>query len=262
MSYNKPHFCNNCGKYGHSYHQCKLPIISSGIILVTYVNQKYYYLMIRRKDTLGYVDFLRGRYNETNEYHLQNIINEMTNKEKQNLLHKNFTLLWNDLWSITNTNHSQYKQEEKHSKKKLEQLKENNILTRVINNSHSTWHEPEWGFPKGRRNYLERDIDCAVREFEEETGIKKEDITIVYNIIPYEEIFMGSNFKSYKHKYFIAFKKINDISIPTNFQKTEVSKLGWFTYEECLNKIRPYNLEKKNIITKINNVLNNYSIYK
>ena len=73
---------------------------------------------------------------------------------------------------------------------------------------------------------------------------------------------MGSNFKSYKHKYFIAFKKFNDISIPTNFQKTEVSKLGWFTYEECLNKIRPYNLEKKNIITKINNVLNNYSIYK
>ena len=53
-------------------------------------------------------------------------------------------------------------------------------------------------------NYNEKDLTCAIREFEEETGYKNADFNIVYNILPYEEIFTGSNFKSYKHKYFIC----------------------------------------------------------
>ena len=28
--------CNNCGKQGHSFHQCKLPVTSYGIILFIY----------------------------------------------------------------------------------------------------------------------------------------------------------------------------------------------------------------------------------
>ena len=38
--------------------------------------------MIKRKDTLGYVDFLRGRYSLYNKLYLMNIINEMTIQEK------------------------------------------------------------------------------------------------------------------------------------------------------------------------------------
>ncbi len=262
MSYNKNNFCNNCGKYGHSYNQCKLPIISSGIILVTKVNGKFYYLMIRRKDTLGYVDFLRGRYKKQNTYHLKHIISEMTISEKQNILTNDFKTLWNNLWSISNTQNVQHKLEEKTSNKKFDKLKEGNQIDKLINQCKSRWSEPEWGFPKGRRNYLEKDIDCAIREFEEESGISKHEIDLVLNIIPYEETFMGSNFKSYKHKYYLAFRKTNSLSLPSNFQKTEVSKINWFTYEECLKKIRPYNLEKIDVLTKINNVLNNYSIYK
>ena len=47
-------YCNNCGKQGHLYHQCKMPITSIGIIVFRY-NEKnnIEYLMIRRKDTLG-----------------------------------------------------------------------------------------------------------------------------------------------------------------------------------------------------------------
>ena len=165
--YTKSNFCNNCGKYGHSYHQCKLPIISSGIILVCNINNTFYYLMIRRKDTLGYVDFLRGRYNDSNLYHLKNIIDEMTNTEKRNLLNEEFKDLWNNLWSINSTQNTQYKIEEKTSKKKLEKLKSDKLLDKLIKECKSNWEEPEWGFPKGRRNYLEKDIDCAIREFED-----------------------------------------------------------------------------------------------
>jgi NADH pyrophosphatase NudC (nudix superfamily) len=46
-----------------------------------------------------------------------------------------------------------------------------------------------------------------------------------------------------------------------DYQKSEVSEIKWASYEECLKLIRPYNLEKIEILKKINNVLNNYSLY-
>ena len=55
-------YCNNCGKTGHIFQNCKKPIISSGIIAFRKVNNQFQYLMICRKDTLGYVDFMRGKY--------------------------------------------------------------------------------------------------------------------------------------------------------------------------------------------------------
>ena len=83
------HYCNNCGKSGHVFNQCKSPILSIGIL--TFRKNKdglIEFLMICRKDTLGYVDFLRGKYPLYNKLHLLNIINEMTVDEKNKLLNK------------------------------------------------------------------------------------------------------------------------------------------------------------------------------
>ena len=62
MNKNYNNFCNNCGKNGHLFHQCKIPITSIGVILADISGPEIKFLMIRRKDTLGYVDFIRGRY--------------------------------------------------------------------------------------------------------------------------------------------------------------------------------------------------------
>ena len=43
-------------------------------------------------------------------------------------------------------------------------------------------------------------------------------------------------------------------------QKSEVKNMKWFTYKECMDIIRPYNIEKKNIITSVNNALNNFTL--
>ena len=69
---------------------------------------------------------------------------------------------------------------------------------------------------------------------------------------------MGSNMKTYKHKYYVACMPLPDQlpCEPPNFQKTEVSKMAWFTYDECMQHIRPYNLEKINILCNLNNALN------
>ena len=56
-------YCNNCGKLGHYYHHCKMPITSIGVIVFRYNPEgKIEYLMIRRKDTFGYIDFMLGKY--------------------------------------------------------------------------------------------------------------------------------------------------------------------------------------------------------
>ena len=52
---------------------------------------------------------------------------------------------------------------------------------------------------------MEKDYDCAIREFIEETGFNISKLKNIQNILPFEEIFTGSNYKSYKHKYFVSY---------------------------------------------------------
>jgi len=260
--------CNNCGKQGHSFHQCKLPITSYGIILFRSSDVGLQFLMIRRKDSFGYIDLIRGKYSTYNIEHIQNIVDEMSIHEKERLMNESFDNLWNLMWG-ENTN-VQYKTEELTSAKKFSTIKngvqvneEKKTLNDIIQNSKTNWLETEWEFPKGRRNYQEKDMDCALREFEEETGISKDKIQIVENIVPFEEIFIGTNYKSYKHKYFLAYISENseNANLLNDFQKTEVSKLEWKTIDECLKSIRPYNLEKKKLINNIYKVLQEYRLY-
>ena len=257
--------CNNCGKQGHLFHQCKLPITSYGIVLFRSSLKGLQFLMIRRKDSFGYIDFLRGKYSPYNVYQIQNIVNEMSVDEKEKILTDDFESLWNQMWG--ETLNTQYKSEEHSSSKKLDLIRngivineETILLKNIVENSQTKWLETEWEFPKGRRNNKEKDLECALREFEEETGILQNKIVIIENILPFEEIFIGTNHKSYKHKYFLAY--INDSEdFLNNFQVTEVSKIEWKTIDECLESIRPYNLEKKRLITNINKVLQEYRLY-
>ena len=242
----------------------KLPIVSYGIIVYTKINGETKYLMMRRKDSVGYIDLIRGKYILYFKNYLQNIINVMTNEEKEKLLKEDFKDLWNIMWGKNSS--IQYRNEEKNAEKKLECLKlginTNHCyfnLESLIDNSKTNWEENEWGFPKGRKNYQEKDLYCALREFEEETGIPKNKINIVTNLFPLEEIFIGSNFKCYKHKYYLAYFKHENINL-NNFQKSEVSKLEWKTKEECLNSIREYQYEKKEILDKVENILKNTHI--
>jgi 8-oxo-dGTP pyrophosphatase MutT (NUDIX family) len=263
---NKNNICNNCGKQGHLFHQCKIPITSYGIVVFRSSQTGLQFLMIRRKDSFGYIDFIRGKYLINNKEQLQKIFNEMSIIERDRIKHHSFDELWIMMWGDTN-NLYQYKSEETNSQKKFELLKNGLIINNekisldyFIENSNTTWSETEWEFPKGRRNYQEKDFDCAIREFEEETGYSRKDIKVIENLMPLEEIFIGSNHKSYKHKYYLAYMDKPLEELP-NYQISEVSKLEWKTLNECLESIRPYNLDKKAIIININKILQEYRLY-
>jgi len=222
--------------------------------------------MIRRKDTLGFVDFMRGKYQLHNKLYLMNIINEMTIQEKQSLLEKEFDELWHGLWGEEVGD--QYRSEERISREKMETLKHGLLangvskysLASLIKESTTCWSEPEWGYPKGRRNYKENDLCCAIREFEEETGYSKKHLFIANNIIPFEEVFTGSNYKSYKHQYYVG-TIASSVKPDKHFQATEVSLLAWKTYDEVVEVIRPYNLEKKDVIWRVKELLDKYTLY-
>ena len=269
---NKNNICNNCCKQGHQFHQCKLPITSYGVIAFR-LSTKYgiQYLMIRRKDSFGYIDFIRGKYMQNNLEHLQIMFDEMSIDEREKLKKYDFETLWRMMWGIKDSTQltNQYKGEEFASQKKCEALKNGvpigkngEIITLdiLINNATTKWSETEWEFPKGRRNFQEKDLECALREFEEETGYSSRDIIVVENVLPFEEMFIGSNHKSYKHKYFLAFMNKSN-NFLQNFQKSEVSKMEWKSIENCIESIRPYNLEKKQLISNINKVLEEYRLY-
>ena len=258
-------FCNNCTKQGHLFNQCKMPITSIGIVAFKKKSNVLKYLMICRKDSLGYIEFLRGKYPLYNKEYIQTLIDEMTVHEKEKLVSNSFEKLWKSLWG--DFIGIQYRSEEKHAKEKFTQIQRGiqiysegtYDLVSLVKESLTQWHTPEWGFPKGRRNYQETDITCAYREFNEETGYMKEDLDMITNIQPFEEIFIGSNYKSYKHKYYLA-ELVSENTSTSNFQRSEVSDMKWLTLDECLSIIIAYNLEKIQVIKDINNVLERYRL--
>ena len=263
---NSGNYCNNCGKTGHLFHNCKIPITSLGVIAFRSNKGIIEYLMIRRKETLGYIDFMRGKYQLTDREYIVNMLKQMTNAEKKSIMEEDFDKLWKDIWGDEGYN-NKYKMEETTSKGKFNVLKQGGLgfdysLKDLIRETEDKWLEPEWGFPKGRRNYQEKDYECAVREFCEETGYDTTMIEPMINVMPYEEIFTGSNYKSYKHKYFLMYMKHSDTKDTDSYQKSEVSKMEWGSLDNCLSNIREYNLEKKDIIHKVDTCLKKLMLYR
>jgi len=262
-------YCNNCDKNGHTFNNCRKPITSYGIIVFrkNKMNEPEY-LTVCRKHTFGYIDFMRGHYAINNKIKIKDIINEMTNKEKIDILNKSFIELWSDLWGPQHV--SYFINEETFACEKYNTLL-NGIMVNnnyyntasLIKESKTSWSMPEWGFPKGRKNYKEEMLHCAKREWCEETGFTSKNLDIIENIDMLHEIVIGSNYKTYNDTYYIAkFVDIdsNDSDI-IHYQKLEISNAAWMTFDKLLKYIRPYHFERINIIKKVDLLLNKSSQY-
>ena len=267
-------YCSNCGYKGHVYKECPEPKISLGIIAFNYDNaikdesMRYKFLLICRKNTLGFVEFIRGKYNLLNIGYMQKLIDQLTVSEKMMVMNNSFLELWNILWYSKDTTReincvksNKQKKEYYIAESKFNtfrdgynivdnkvirthflNVKNNEVsnlnldsssnsgsnsssnsgsnsgsnsssdsdsdndtnthcdnlnkfynafhnrskifvsLESFIQKSKTKWETPEWGFPKGRRNLKESNLDCSRREFMEETGLESEDFNVFYNI--------------------------------------------------------------------------------
>ena len=87
-------YCNNCGNEGHIYRHCKYPVLSYGIVCI-HTNK---ILMIQRKDSICYIEFIRGKYKLDNKSYILNLLNRCSIEERNRLKNNSFDWLWNTLW--------------------------------------------------------------------------------------------------------------------------------------------------------------------
>lgn len=298
-------YCNNCGKYtDHPFKKCKQPVTSFGIININLENlsdeiffnllkklntktktdnfinidenkdiekfSKYYnnvkILLVRRKNSLGFMEFVRGHYKVDNIEGIIFLFKQMVKEEIEMIKTKDFDYLWDYTWG----NKTQIIRENEYhiSKKKFEILKKGDKDILKIDfyaeNVRPKWENPEWGFPKGRRNLFETNFDCAVREFEEETSIKKDSYHLIKNLIPIEENFIGTNGVEYRHVYYLSISnnlKDVDINKENLIQCQEIGDIGYFSFYETIDKVRPYHTNRLKIISEVfmlimNNLIN------
>lgn len=267
MKKNSSLYCGNCGQPGHIYKKCLEPITSMGIILIQFNpdTKKNEYLMVRRRNTIGFVEFMRGKYTLDNYKYILNIFTIMTIAEREQILTGTFDELWESLWMKKNMR--QYQNEYSHSKKKFDILKNGLIVTQLnqklnLEDFHrlapKDYTEQEWGFPKGRRNLRESDMEAAIRECNEETGLKTDEYKIIEDAPTFQEVFLGTNNIRYKHVYFLAnyeSDKILEMDLDNSIQTLEISEVSWFPLEICLTKIRNYNTAKKELIKNVDEYL-------
>ena len=247
--------CRNCGLNGNIYKNCPHPIISFGIICYKIEKNEIKYLMIQRKDSLSFMEFVRGKYEITNIEYIKKLLLNMTIGEREMILTNSFDNIWNYIWFQNDNSSTKNNKEFLNSKFKFSLLNENNFLKNYITSIKSVFFSQEWGFPKGRRKIKENDIDCAVREFYEETRIKPEDINIINEIKPFEEMFFGTNGIMYKHIYYISKLKNNEILIEIDNtcleQIREIRAINWFNYNDVISHIKSYNTERIELFKRV-----------
>lgn len=294
--------CTNCGSKRHTYKQCSEPVTSWGIILVTYgdlikpvhekpidlcesnmvetrkrvliesntdrmiVSHAYYnikFLMVSRKNSVGYVEFIRGRYRPEKIDQIIYLFKQMMQCEIDKIKYSlsiddGFEYLWKDFWGSKTD--SPYLANDKHiSKTNYELLKIRGVdgpeldLKYIVTTVIAEYSIEEWGFPKGRKNRFETEAECALREFKEESGYGDDDIKIINEIIPLVEIFDGTNGIRYKHIYYVAELITNKPprNNITESQREEIGNIQFLDFTSALLYIRDYHIPRKIILEKL-----------
>jgi len=298
MSYayrgNQRNICTNCGGNGHAFRNCIAPVTSYGVIMVRPTKafnlekiltesaanvtglekEPLEFLLIQRRDSLGFIELIRGRYKVTDVDYIRLHLGGITKDEQTRYKDGPFDVLWNSMWGL---NHSHlYKNEFETAMAKWEQIRagvtdsSGNVWTieSLIASASPPKETPEWGFPKGRRDAQESDYICAMREMEEETGVKESDVICINNIEPLVESFFGSNHVHYCHKYFVVWVPPTleiKFDAENDHMRREIGDIQWFSVDDALAHLRPENLEKKEVLLRAASLFRNlcpFPIYR
>ena len=281
--------CKNCGKPGHTNKKCRLPVMSYGCIGIRVagellggrevaadsrakyeMNDRIFFTLIRRRDTISYMEFVRGKYHLNRQDMLHLLFSRMTKKEITRIAKTNgIETLWRKMWNIKEPSKKQ-QGELSTTCYKYNKLRQGLIdkqtgtiltLAELIEKYYPTAADtPEWGFPKGRRNLNETNKKAGIREFKEETDLKNGDFKML-PIKPLVEEYTGSNGKRYKHVYYLA--QLEDritnlkINATNHHQIFEIGDIGLFTYREAMLLIREYHTEKRAVMAELFRIISN-----
>jgi len=259
------------------------------IVSKAYHNIKF--LMISRKNSVGYVEFIRGRYRPEKIDKVIYLFKQMMQSEIDKInysltINKGFDYLWRDFWG--NKADSPFLLNDKNvSRTNYDMLKVTGVegpelnLKYIVSTVKAEYCIEEWGFPKGRKNKIETEKECAIREFKEESGYLDEDFEIINDIKPLIEEFIGTNGIKYKHIYYVAELVSNKTpkNNITDSQRDEIGNVQFMDFTSAHECIRDYHISRKILLVKLftyyldrlvlsnreqstNNILNKLSINK
>ena len=266
----------------YKINDASIPFDENCMKKLNYYKDRIQFMMVSRKYSLGYIQFLRGKYDMSEPKSIIELFEQMTEKEIANIQKYQYDDL---LYQFLNRHNESQDvvlnkiYEGKYSNEYCEAKMKFNLLYNsyaddncdipcnlnfYLKHINPRWNNPEWGFPKGRRDgKTEENLSCARREFEEETGIKNYEYSILNKIEPLEEKLIGTNGVEYRHIYYLSVNKnenTNDIDNIFEYDKNEIGEVRWMTFDEAIAHIRPYHRDKKSILTKIFLFIVNYLI--
>lgn len=236
---------------------------------VTQLFEKYKqyikFLLISKKHSYAFQNIIFGRYNPHKLCEVNKLLNNMTKSELEQLQKQNIDDIWKkhnfvterDAIASPNKNINETcSNDNKITIRKhvypncmLESaIKKIEIIKNIIMASKSKYDNPEWEIPKGRVDNSENILNCAKREFTEETHIKMNNYRVYDNIEPIIEIFKGTDNKYYIYVYFIAL-----LNKPIKIHKIsdEASVINFYSLDDCLINIRSYTKKRKLILYSI-----------
>ena len=241
-------YCNNCGEKGHVFRDCTHPIMSCGLILLDASKlpcqpDSVKVLMVRRKHSMAFTEFVRGKYEVGNIAFIKKLFANMTFSEHELLQTLCFQDVWTQHWGVGRDHHSH---EYEVSKARFEKLDISSFV------GPEGYPESEWGFPKGRRQHREADINCAIREFSEETDIPRESYTVCKNL-SLDETFRGTNDVEYRHLYFVSVVATDIVlnTVMTREQEREICEMRWMTLGECRQTTRPHMVQRATLLENL-----------
>lgn len=215
---------------------------SYGIICFRFnMRKELEYLMIMRKHSYAFSDFIFGNYKLSDILYIKKIFSRMTKREKY-LLYTNddFNTLWKMIWKDKFFFKSNYINGYKKFKVIKQGYMKNNMfydLKIFLDNNTSRYKNCEWGFPKGKLEKNEDKIFCALREFEEECATENYDFL---NITPIYENHKGINNVNYKTYLYFSMANKNTIIDRKKIDMKEVSEVKWFTKNDMNETLRNY----------------------
>ena len=161
----------------------------------------YEVLMIKKRYTYAFIEFVRGSYDPYKDHDLTYMFESMTITEKSMIQIRNFNTLWNycNGEPTKSSDRSVYAR----ALRKYTTLSERggDIIPRLLANTKNA--TLLWEIPKGRPNKKETPLCSAVREFEEETGLNKNEYRVLFDEGTIEYSFIDCGVR-YKYVYYLA----------------------------------------------------------
>ncbi len=205
-------------------------------------------LLVKKNISYGLAEmFYTSNYRPRDIQKLRYYFERMTNQEKIWIANRQFEIIYSLVRGSVDRRDNEYM---------VAKLKFNSLFAPnprfILDLLDSTGSVSEiWEIPKGRGNNKETNLETAIREFKEETGISiKKYIVLPPSGIFTEEIETPRQF--YHHEYFISYMAkpiIPRVKISNYNQTREINEIQWFTLRELsvLDKKnqRVYQLAKK-----------------